>query len=323
MASPPAMGNLYSTGSGTKGVNDMHGSNNLRHFPRPWWTAGLLLLAVLGLAGCQPVQAPAAAAIPEFTITVSDEAVSVPEVVPGGIVQVTIENSSSIPMDIGIGRVLEGSTAEEVIALAQGGEETFIPLLTKASFLGSLNPVAPGEERWMYVDLRTGVFVVDATEHVEGAPMAGAPHLNAVFTAEEIVGTTEPAADIAVNMVDFAYTMPDEIPAGPQLWEFANNGEQWHMMFVVDLAEGAGAEDVMAFLGDPATMPAGPPPFEFAPDAGTPPIGAGERVWLEFSLAPGEYLVGCPIPDVAAIFAGETPMSHMEHGMMKMVTVVE
>lgn len=299
----------------------MYVFNSLRHFRRTGWMAGLLLLALLGLAGCQPVQAPAAAAIPEFTITVSDDAVSVPEVVPGGIVQVTIENDSSIAMDIGIGRVLEGSTAEEVIALAQGGEETFIPLLTKASFLLSFNPIEAGDAESAIMDLRTGQFIVDATEHVEGAPVAGAPHLNAVFTANEIVGTVEPQAGVTVDMADFAYAMPDEIPAGPQLWEFNNNGDQWHMMFVVSLAEGAGAEDVMAYLGDPAMAPAGPPPFEFAPDAGIPPIGAGERVWLEFSLAPGEYLVGCPIPDVAAIFAGEPPLSHMEHGMMKMIEV--
>ena len=301
----------------------MRGLRDLQRVSRRWWLAGLLLLAVLGLAGCQPVQPSAAAAIPEFTIEVTDDAVNVPEVVPGGIVRVTIKNNISIPMDIGLARLLEGSTPEEVIALAQGGEEAFIPLLTKASFLPSVNPVDSGAERWFYVDLRTGVFVVDAAEHVEGMPGAGAVHLNAVFTADEIVGTTEPVADVAVDMVDFAYTMPDEIPAGPQLWEFTNNGEQWHMMFVVDLQEGAGAEDVMAFMGDPAMAPAGPPPFEFAPDAGIPPIGVGERAWLEFSLAPGEYLVGCPIPDVAAIFAGEMPMSHMEHGMMKMVTVVE
>ena len=225
-------------------------------------------------------------------------------------------------MDVALARVLEGSTPEEVITLAQGGGEAIIPLMTKASFLPSFNPVDPSAELWAYIDLRTGVFVVDATEHVEGAPMAGVPHLNASFTANEIVGVTEPMADVSVDMVDFAYAMPDEIPAGPQLWEFTNNGEQWHMMFVVDLAEGAGVEDVVAFLGD-GEPPAGPPPFEFAPDAGTPPIGAGERFWLETSLAPGEYLVGCPIPDVAAIFAGEMPLSHIEHGMVKMINVVE
>lgn len=294
---------------------------NPPHLRRAWWLPGLLLLVLLSLSACQPVQAPAASAIPEFTIAVSDDAVSVPEVVPGGIVRVTVKNNSSIPMDIGLARVLEGSTPEEVIALAQGGGEAIIPLLTKASFLPSVNPVEPGAERWFYVDLRTGVFVVDATEHVEGAPMAGAPHLNAVFAANEIVGATEPEADVVVDMVDFAYAMPDAIPAGPLLWQFANRGEQWHMMFVVDLAEGAGVEDVMAFLGDPAMTPPGPPPFEFAPDAGIPPIGAGERVWLESSLAPGEYLVGCPIPDMAAIFAGEMPLSHIEHGMVKMIEV--
>jgi len=286
-----------------------------------WWLPALLLLALLSLSACRAVRTPAPAAIPAFTIEVSDEAVSVPEAVPGGIVRVNIKNNSSIPMDIGLARVLEGSTPEEVIALAQGGEEAIIPLLTKASFLPSVNPVAPGAERWFYVDLRTGVFAVDATEHVEGAPMAGGPHLNAVFTADEIVGTTEPVADVVVDMVDFAYTMPDEIQAGPQLWQFTNSGGQWHMMFVVDLAEGAGVEDVMAFMGDPAMAPAGPPPFEIVPHAGIPPIGVGERAWLEFSLAPGEYLVACPIPDVAAIFAGEMPLSHIEHGMVKMINV--
>lgn len=301
----------------------MKATYNLTQVRSSWWLAGLLLLILLSLSACQPVQAPAASAIPEFMIEVSDDAVSAPEVVPGGIVRVNIQNNSSVPMDIGLARVLEGSTPEEVIALAQGGEETFIPLLTKASFLPSVNPVDPGAERWFYVDLRTGVFVVDAAEHVEGMPGAGALHLNAVFTANEIVGTTEPVADVVVDMVDFAYTMPDEIPAGEQLWEYTNSGEQWHMMFVVDLAEGAGIEDVMAFMGDPAMAPAGPPPFEIVPHAGIPPIGVGERAWLESSLAPGEYLVGCPIPDVAAIFAGEMPLSHIEHGMVKMINVVE
>jgi hypothetical protein len=288
-----------------------------------WWLPALLLLVLLSLSGCRAVRTPALPAIPAFTIEVSDDAVSVPEVVPGGIVRVNIKNNSTIPMDLSLARVLEGSTPEEVIALAQGGEEAIIPLLTKASFLPSVNPVAPGAERWFYVDLRTGVFAVDATEHIEGAPMAGALHLNAVFTADEIVGTTEPVADVVVDMVDFAYTMPDEIQAGPQLWQFTNSGGQWHMMFVVDLAEGAGVEDVMAFMGDPAMAPAGPPPFEIVPHAGIPPIGVGERAWLESSLAPGEYLVACPIPDVAAIFAGEMPLSHIEHGMVKMIDVVE
>lgn len=288
-----------------------------------WWLISLWLLVLLSLSACQPVQAPATSIIPEFTIEVSDDTVSVPEVVPGGIVRVTVQNNGSIPMDIALARVLEGSTPEEVIALAQGGGEAIIPLLTKASFLGSFNPVYPGAERWNYIDLRTGVFVVDATEHVEGAPMADVPHLNATFTANEIVGTTEPVTDVTVDMADFAYAMPDEIPTGPQLWEYTNSGEQWHMMFVVSLAEGATVEDVMAFLGDPTMAPPGPPPFEFAPDAGTPPIGVGERVWLESNLAPGEYLVGCPIPDVAAIFAGEMPLSHIEHGMVKMIQVVE
>jgi hypothetical protein len=155
----------------SQGETEMSVSINLPQIRVVWWLPGFLLLMLLSLSACQPVQAPAASAIPAFTIEVSDDAVSVPEVVPGGIVRVTIKNNGSIPMDIGLARVLEGSTPEEVIALARGGEEAIIPLLTKASFLPSFNPIAPGAESWAYIDLRTGVFVVDATGHVEGTPV--------------------------------------------------------------------------------------------------------------------------------------------------------
>lgn len=285
------------------------------------WLGGLLLFGALMFSACQPVQPPAVSDIPEFTVSVSDDAVTVPEVVPGGIVRMTVRNNSSRPLDIGIGRVLEGSTAEEVIALAQGGEEAFVPLLTKASFLPSFNPIASGAAKSAIMDLRTGEFIVDATEHVEGMPVTGAPHLNAVFTANQILGTTEPAADVVVDMVDFAYVMPDELKAGPQRWEFKNDGDQWHMMFVVSLADGATAEDVLAALSQ--SEPSGPPPFDFVADAGTTPIGAGERIWLDFDLPPGQYLLGCPLPDLTGLMAGEAPMSHMKHGMMKMVEVTE
>jgi hypothetical protein len=65
----------------------------------------------------------------------------------------------------------------------------------------------------------------------------------------------------------------------------------------------------------------GPPPFEIIENAGTPPIGAGERVWIETTLEPGEYLVGCPIPDIASLAAGGAPTSHFAHGMVHTLTV--
>jgi hypothetical protein len=71
------------------------------------WLPGLLLLMLLSFSACRPVQAPAASAIPEFTIEVNDDAVIAPEIVPGGIVRVTIKNNGSIPMDIALARVLE------------------------------------------------------------------------------------------------------------------------------------------------------------------------------------------------------------------------
>ncbi|HQY92608.1 MAG: hypothetical protein WAU00_15015 [Caldilinea sp.] len=74
------------------------------------WRLGLLLLTLLGLGACQPVQPVATADIPEFTVAVSDDGVTVPEIVPGGIVRVTMKNSSSQPPDVAA-MIAGGATA--------------------------------------------------------------------------------------------------------------------------------------------------------------------------------------------------------------------
>lgn len=294
------------------------------------FTAALLCIACVVLAACRPVQAPsadggataqaAAGTIPEATITVDDTQVTIPDDFPGGIVHVTVQNNSSKDLDIGFGRVREGHSAEEIEALNADFEANFVPLMEMVSFMISFNPVAAGTSQTAIIDFRTGEFIVDATEHSEGMTPPGQAHLYGVFKAETLVGVTEPQADVKVEMQDFAFLMPDEVKAGKLLWEYDNTGAQWHMQFFVKPSPGATMDDVMAALmaeGEPS----GPPPFEVIPDAGIPPISEGERVWVEFSLEPGEYMVACPIPDLAAIKAGGMPMSHLAQGMHRILTV--
>jgi hypothetical protein len=54
-----------------------------------------------------------------------------------------------------------------------------------------------------------------------------------------------------------------------------------------------------------------------------PPISEGERAWLTFDMEPGTYVVGCPLPDMAALMAGGEPLSHLHHGMYQVITVTE
>jgi hypothetical protein len=216
--------------------------------------------------------------------------------------------------------VREGSSVDEIQALNADFEANMVPLLQMVSSMVSFNPVPAGAVQTAIVDFRTGEFIVDAIEHSGEIALPGQMHIYGNFKAEKLVGTTEPQADVQVELHDFTFVMPDEIRAGNLLWEYHNLGAQWHMQFFLKPGPGATTDAVMAALMT-EEEPSGPPPFEFVSNAGIAPIGEGERVWLEFALEPGAYVVGCPVPDLTAFTSGAAPISHLAHGMHRILTV--
>ncbi|MCB9139930.1 MAG: hypothetical protein H6642_16425 [Caldilineaceae bacterium] len=298
--------------------------NALRH-----GIVACLLLLVGGLiAACQPVQpmsdAPAAMespqTIPEVAVSVDENGFTLPENFPGGIVTVTVQNNAAIDLDVSFGRVKEGASVEEIKALYANLEENLVPLLQMLDAMPSFNPIYAGQSARITMDFRTGRFLVVANEHVEEAPPPGIQYIWGEFTADELVGTTEPQADVTVDMADFTYTMPDEIKAGEQVWEYVNTGDQWHMTALVKLAPGATMDDVMNAIMSEGE-PAAPPPFEDVPNAGIAPITPGERAWITVSLEPGTYAAICPLPDMVAMMNGGEPIPHMLQGMVRQFTV--
>ena len=285
----------------------------------------IMLISVWSMSACQPIQpvqpvATEAQQIPEVLIEVNDTEFTIPADFPGGIVAVTVQNNSDTELDVSFARLREGTSMAEIQELAEDFMSNLIPILEKTGVMASFNPVPAGESREIIIDFKTGEFLLDATEHTEEDPLPGAAHIYGSFTADEIVGTVEPQADVTVEMRDFTFIMPDEIKAGELLWQFNNQGEQWHMALMLKPTPGVSMEvmiEAMLQEGEPS----GPPPFEFVADVGVPPISEGERAWLSFELEPGEYLVICPIPDVAAMAAGEEPMAHVEKGMHRVLTV--
>jgi len=266
--------------------------------------------------------AEATAEIPEVVIEVSENGIMLPDTVPGGIVGVTVQNSSGQDMDVSFYRLREGASVDEVKALLEEDPMgNLVPLGQLISGLASFNPVVMGQSDQVIIDFRTGDFLVIGNEHVAEEPPPGTQFIYGEFTADELVGTVEPQADVKVEFHDFDYVMPNSVAAGKQVWEYTNMGDQWHMMLVLKLAPDATMEDAMNFLmaeGEPS----GPPPFEdAASNAGIAPIDPGERAWVEFSLEPGTYIAVCPLPDMAAMMNGEEPLPHMMQGMVQQFTV--
>ncbi len=190
--------------------------------------------------------------------------------------------------------------------------EAVIPLV---SLLGGTD-VAPGESQEMLYDLTPGDHV--AVDIGAGEPGEAPPTVAGFIVSEGREGAdAKPSvSEINVDLLDFAFAMPGEIPSGRNTWKIENQGEQWHEMAIVKLAEGATVDDVMALVAS-EEPPQGPPPFEDV--AFLAPVSEGERAWITLDLEPGVYSVLCFLPDLSS----ESMTPHLEHGMMHTLTVTE
>lgn len=303
---------------------------------RTWSILTLVVIAVLALAaacsgsGAQqaaapaptavpptavpPTEAPAKAEIPVVTVEAKDGAFNVPEVVPGGIVRFDITNAGSDPASPTLARVKEGHTSQEVLdanARAAADPGAALGALEVANIVHVIGDIAPGATKTFYADLRTGEFGIGDELRPDT--------LMVFFKADEIVGTTEPETAVTVDMVDFAYTMPDTVPA-KGLWEFINTGDQWHMAVMTTYNPDVTPEQLLGMFSEEGGPPPAGAPIQVL-ETGMPPMSAGERVWVEIDLQPGQYQLVCPLPDLAAMAAGQEPMPHLLHGMMHMFTV--
>ena len=121
-----------------------------------------------------------------------------------------------------------------------------------------------------------------------------------------------PAGPNVVEVVasDFAFAMPDTVPAGPTTFHLVNQGPSIHQIQIVRLDEGKTMGDFAK-----ASAEAGPPPSWQVLLGGpnTPVPGASSDGSLD--LAAGNYVVICGIPAPDGI-------SHAAKGMIHPLTVV-
>ena len=66
----------------------------------------------------------------------------------------------------------------------------------------------------------------------------------------------------------------------------------------------------------------GPPEMPFETALFWSPMSADMSAWVEVDLEPGTYAIICFLPDLLAE-EGAEPMSHLQHGMVSLLTVSE
>jgi hypothetical protein len=259
---------------------------------------------------------------PELTITITPEGFEAPATVEAGRVLVTIDNTLDEPAAAVIVQLapggdtgsLESQLPPEGLMEGQVNPAGGVPqVLNLTTWAGGTYFALPGVPYRTIVEFTPGDWTIVAPESQRGVP--------AQFTVTgEAQPGEAPAADVSVAMEDFQIVVPEQINAGPQVWEIANTGQQPHQFFLFKMPGPVTVQQAMQLLtfesGGPATPPPGMPnEEEIELIDGVAPVSPGGSVLVEFDLDPGTYLAFCTYPERAS---GE---SHFHLGMLVVFTV--
>jgi uncharacterized cupredoxin-like copper-binding protein len=267
--------------------------------------------AVAIVLGCQmavpakPVATPAAARIIE--LQASDFAFEAPENLTAGLNTIRLTNMGQEPHHAQLLRLNDGVTFDQLMSTFQQEGEGALRLVSLAGGAGAIDPSGTSE---VTLDLQPGTYVLAC--FIAGAD--GVPHLAKGMLKPLVVnagntGQAAPEVQGTFTARDFAFDMPETLPAGKATFKVVNNGPQFHELNILKIAPGKAAEDVLIW----AQNPTGAPPFQAVGGMnGLGPDGVG---YMTVDLQPGTYLAICNIPDPAS------GHSHAELGMIRKFTV--
>jgi hypothetical protein len=278
---------------------------------RPQRPFGLLLVLAAGLflAACQPAAPAPAASAPKLNITASDYAFEVPATVNAGWVNVSLTNNGKEAHHVQFMQLNSGVTVDQFVEALQQGEGPAMALVSLRGGVGALNSPASANQALLNLPAGNYVLLCFVPSPDDGVPHLAKGMLQPMVVTDQGAGAAEPQASVTVNMLDFAFEMPDSLPAGPTTIRVDNKGPQPHEWNVLKLADGQTAESVAAWM----TAPAGPPPFSQI--GGMNGLDAGLHGYVQADLAPGNYLALCFIPDP------NTGAPHFALGMTKSFSV--
>lgn len=282
---------------------------------RSFLTHSAAVAAGLAISGPFSV-APATAArseFPELTITLTDEGFVFPASTTAGRYAVSIVNESSSPSHSSLGLLPESVDRATVDAVMASDTEDVPQWFLDAHWVGLPDWGYPGETRSGIVDLSPGTYL-------GFSPFLG--WWNIIEIPGDPITAPEPAPTASVDLAEMAFTWgQDPFPPGPQLLEVTNLGATLHDIQFLAVPAGTTTDHAMEvfMLADSGGTPSPDNPLaslteDFAPVAASSIVSPGVTTWLNVDLAPGNYLVMCPLP-----FPSGPP--HAVIGMMEIIEV--
>lgn len=260
---------------------------------------------------------------PEVSVEVSPDGVVAPAELPAGPHLVTLQAAEGL---IGYLDIMQPPPGLSEAEATQSAFDAAVNDLAQTDwdYLGGTNTATPGEPASFIIDLPPGEYQWAASSYGEGGAneiMYLEPLTVTVAPATPVAGTAAlPQPDVTLEMTDdLTYVVdPNPLPAGPQIWEFANTGTNSpHHTVIFRVPDGTTGEQI---VDEFTAMASGTPPtgtgvMDQATWVGYAALQSpGRTTWAEFDLEPATYAVVCFISD---------PVTSRPHVLDGMVTVVE
>jgi hypothetical protein len=290
-------------------------------------TTSLLGLILAGLTACGGERSAsddaAAPALPlEVHFTAKDFAFDGPDTIAAGMITFVLNDESPTWHHLQLIRLPEGMSLPDF----QQGLSGMQPNTPPPSWLveaGGVNPPPPGAPGRVTMLVEPGAYavicVVDTPPYEPANGEYQKPdHVPHVFKGM-IKGLTVtpsttppaplPASDMSLTLVDYAFSFAEPPTSGSHVIRVENAGTQSHEIALFRLLPGKTVDDVGAWA---ATYEGAPP---MTAVGGVPAMRPGQVADVSVTLAPGNYVGLCFVPDA------KDGMPHLQHGMVLPFTV--
>ena len=296
-----------------------------------------LLLVVLAAAACgrggdapRPADStaaahPAAGTANVVSLTATEHTITAPDSIPAGWTTFRLVNRGREVHYGHMVRLDSGRTVQEMADAYLTAIRTSGPRPGWVRRFGGPGGTAPGDSSNVTQYLEPGSYVwICPVEDAGGTPHFDRGEVTPFVVHAAAPGTAgaaaAPAAAAVIRLVDHAFAIEPALRVGRQTIRVENAGTDSHDLVLMKLAPGRTLEEVMAWMNPERARRSDaaeePPPLESigSPAGGVAAIAPGMSAWFETELGPGEYVLLC-------MATAPDGRSHIEHGMIRQVTV--
>lgn len=296
---------------------------------RRWLVVSLVLFSLIGGFGTVGAEDDAFPAmpldelgLPEIVVSTDGATMTAPTALEAGRYFLQVDNDSpAASVAVELYRAPEGAAAADLIPGFQdaAGLDQPPPDFYEMLIAGGVSTEAGGRGEAV-IDLPAGSWIVAAYVYGNGADGL---LTQAIEVSGDIGDPDDPDADIDLNFEDFAFDLDERVPAGDQVWELENDGEQPHFVSIYSYGGELTEAAVNAALFDAygtAPQPVDPDAIpidlgELVEVGGSGTMSAGTEAWLQLDLPAGTYLALCQVVD------RESGLPHAALGQLVIFTV--